>query len=128
MSVLESVVGYLVLTPEPHLVAHECAGCSGRFVQPRAACPGCGGRAFAPVPLPVTGKVRTYSVVRRAPPDAVVAVPYIPAVLELTDGTTLAGSLVDVDPAAVRCGMAVELTTVETAGGVAFAFRPAVAP
>jgi len=121
------VVDHLVLDPEPHLVASRCSACGARFVVPRAACPGCGGRAFTTVPLPVTGTLRTWSVVRRPPPDAVVPVPYVPAVFALSDRTTLAATLVGVEPAAVQAGMAVELTTFAAGDGVAFGFRPVAA-
>lgn len=125
MSGPTAVVPYLALEPHPHLVASQCDGCGARFLQPRAACPACGIRAFTAVELPTTGTVRTWSVVRRAPHDALVPVPYVPAVVELADGTAVSGTLVGTDPADVTGGLAVELVAVEHESGVAFGFRPA---
>jgi uncharacterized OB-fold protein len=119
----EPVVPHLVLAPEPHLVASRCLGCDATFVVPRAACPACGGRDFASVRLPTTGTVRTWSVVRRPPPDAVVPAPYVPVVVTLTGGCTVSATLVDTDPALVRHDLPVELTTFDAGDRVAFGFR-----
>lgn len=93
-------------------------------MQPRAACPACGTRTFTAVDLPTTGTVRTWSVVRRAPYDALVPVPYVPAVVELADGTAVSATIVETDPAVVASGLPVELVAVEHGSGVAFGFRP----
>jgi uncharacterized OB-fold protein len=121
-------VDYLVLAPEPHLVASQCDNCAARFLVARAACAQCGRRELSTVRLPVDGSVRTYSVVRRAPHDALVPAPYLPAVVQLSDGTSVSTCLVDMTPDEVSIGMAVQLTTVELADGpsgevTSFGFR-----
>ena len=40
------LVDYLVLEPEPHLVAHECTSCGARFFDRRNACASCFGTEF----------------------------------------------------------------------------------
>ena len=79
------------------------------------------------VRLPADGRVRTYSVVRRAPFEALVPAPDLPAVVELSEGTAISTCLVDLAPEQVRIGMAVQLTTLPgtTASGevTSFGFR-----
>jgi uncharacterized OB-fold protein len=124
---LPAVVDYLVLEPRPHLVASECAGCHTRYLKARAACPGCGHRTFTSVDLPGTGTVRTFSVIARAPYDAVVPAPYAAGVVALTDGTTVSASIIGVDPAEVTVGLEVELVPVPREKDIAFGFRPVAA-
>ena len=40
------LVDYLVLEPEPHLVAHECTACGARYFDRRNACASCFGTEF----------------------------------------------------------------------------------
>ncbi|HEY4019767.1 MAG TPA: OB-fold domain-containing protein [Pseudonocardiaceae bacterium] len=104
------IVDYLVLDDEPHLRAHECSGCGARYFDRRNACAGCGGTTFLDAPLPTTGTVRAFTIVRFAAPG--VPVPFTPAVVDC-DGTTVRGNIVNTpaDPAHVRLGMPVRLTT-----------------
>ena len=41
-----SLVDYLVLGDEPHLVANECTACGARFFDRRNACAECSGTEF----------------------------------------------------------------------------------
>ena len=124
------LVGYLVLEPEPHLVAQQCSSCGARFFDRRNACGSCGGRDFEPAPVASTGHLRAFSIVHRADPG--VAVPFVSAIVETIDGTTVRANLLEVepDPAEVRLGMAVRLVTYpagtdsEGTECVAFGFAP----
>ena len=49
------LVDYLALTPEPHLVAHECTSCGARFFDRRNACAACEGDQFKDVALATNG-------------------------------------------------------------------------
>ena len=55
------VVDYLVLGDDdasdvgPHLVSHACGACGALFFDRRNACARCGGTAFAPKPLAMSG-------------------------------------------------------------------------
>ena len=40
------LTAYLVLEPEPHLVAHECTACGARFFDRRNACAACSNTTF----------------------------------------------------------------------------------
>lgn len=123
-------VDYLVLGEEPHLVAQQCQDCQAHYFTRRNACASCFGTSFAPVPVPTTGTVRTYTIVSFAAPG--VPVPYAPAVVDC-DGISVRGNLVNVEPSAdaIALGMPVRLTTfsvgVDDAGveAIGYGFEPA---
>ena len=103
-------VDYLVLEPEPHLVAHECTSCNARFFDRRNACAGCSGTAFIDVDIATKGIVRSFTIVTFAAPG--VPVPFVAAVVDC-DGTSVRGNIVNCppDPDHVHLGMPVRLTT-----------------
>ena len=127
------LVAYLALEPEPHLVAQECVACGARFFDRRNACGACGACSFRPAPVATTGHLRSFSIVHRADPG--VAVPFVSAIVEAGDGTTVRANLLEVapDPAEIRLGMPVRLVTYpagtdsEGTECVAFGFAPASA-
>ncbi|MXV90010.1 MAG: hypothetical protein F4121_11775 [Acidimicrobiia bacterium] len=124
------LVAYLVLEPEPHLVAQQCVRCGARFFDRRNACGSCGGRDFEPAPVAVTGHLRAFSIVHRAAPG--VTAPFVSAIVEAGDGTTVRANLVEVppDPAEIQLGMPVRLVTYpagtdsEGTECIAFGFAP----
>ncbi|MGH9170785.1 MAG: Zn-ribbon domain-containing OB-fold protein [Acidimicrobiales bacterium] len=103
-------VDYLVLDPEPHLVAHECSACGARYFDHRDACAGCSGTAFGDVSIGSTGVVRAFTIVALAAPG--IPVPFVAATVDC-DGTSVRGNIVNVAPDAdhVRLGMKVRLVT-----------------
>jgi uncharacterized protein len=123
------LVDYLVLDPEPRLVAHECAACSARFFDRRNACANCGGTEFHPAEIATTGEVRAFTIVSLAAPG--VPVPFVAAVIDCS-GTSVRGNLtnVDPDPEHVTLGMKVRLATyvvgTDTQGteAIGFGFEP----
>ena len=126
------LVSYLALdNGSPHLVANTCNQCGARFLDRRNACARCGAREFSPTSLATTGKVTSFTIVQRAAPG--VKVPFVSAVVELTDGASVQANIVDTDPDPdhVALGMAVKLTTYVVGTddngteAVAFGFAPA---
>ena len=123
------LVDYLVLEPEPHLVANECTECGARYSDRRNACASCFGTDFAKVDVATEGEVRSLTIVAFAAPG--VPVPYVAAVIDC-DGTSVRGNVVHVepDPDHVSLGMKVRLTTVpvgeDSAGtqAIGFGFEP----
>ena len=103
-------VDYLVLEPEPHLVAHECTSCGARYFDRRNACASCFGTEFADVDVATEGIVRSFTIVTFAAPG--VEVPFVAAVVDC-DGTSVRGNIVNCppDPEHVSLGMKVRLTT-----------------
>ena len=124
------LVDYLVLEPEPHLVANECTSCGEHFLDHRVACAKCFAQDFRTVDLATEGEVVSFTIVAFAAPG--VQVPYTAAIVDLA-GTRVAGNVVDTptDPEHVRLGMKVRLTTqslgFDSAGteAVGFGFVPA---
>lgn len=124
------LVAYLALEPEPHLVAQQCVDCGARFFDRRNACGACGGRNFESAAVATTGHLRAFSIVHRAAPG--VTVPFVSAIVETDDGTTVRGNLRSVppDPDAIHLGMGVRLVTYpvgtdsEGTECIAFGFAP----
>ncbi|HWA64920.1 MAG TPA: OB-fold domain-containing protein [Mycobacteriales bacterium] len=124
------LVDYLVLDPQPHLVAQECTHCGARYFDHRDACASCFEADFTVVDVATTGEVTAFTIVSYAPPG--VEAPFVAAVIDC-DGTPVRGNLRDVppDPEHVTLGMKVALTTyslgTDSAGteAVGFGFAPA---
>jgi len=123
------LVDYLVLTPEPHLVAHECTQCGARFFDRRNACASCENDQFKQVDIATSGEVKAFTIVSMAAPG--VPVPFVAAVIDC-DGTSVRANLIDVEPddKHVQLGMKVALATTsvgtdsEGTEAVGFGFRP----
>jgi uncharacterized protein len=105
-----SLVDYLVLGDDPHLVANECTACGARFFDRRNACASCGATDFKKVDVPPTGEVRAFTIVTFAAPG--IPVPFVAAVVDC-DGTSVRANLINVtpDPEHVTMGMKVRLAT-----------------
>jgi uncharacterized protein len=125
------VVDYLVLDPSPHLVTNRCTNCGAQFFDRRNACAHCEATTFERVPLPTTGKVRSFTIVHRASPN--VPTPYVSALVDLDEGGgTVKCNVINTDPTPekVRLGMPVRLATFvadtdsQGTDAVAFGFEP----
>ena len=104
------IVDYLVLEPEPHLRAHECASCHARYFDRRNACANCSGTEFSDVDVPTAGVLSTYTIVSFAPPG--VDAPFVAAIVDCA-GTRVRGKLLNVPPTPenVALGMPLRLAT-----------------
>src|SRR3982751_1833578 len=104
-------VNYLELGDDPHLVANECVACGARFFDRRNACASCSLTEFRTVEVAREGVLRTFTIVHFAAEG--VQVPFVAGVIDC-DGTPVRGNVVNVpaDPAHVRAGMKLRLTTV----------------
>ena len=84
-------------TNDPYLEGHKCDACGSIFLGERANCSSCGSRnQMTPTRLSTKGKLYSYSIVHRSFPG--IQVPYISAIVDLEDGGTLKGNLIDVEP------------------------------
>ena len=124
------LVDYLVLDPEPRLVAKQCASCGARFFDRRNACASCFATdGFDEVEVAREGTLTAYTIVSHAAPG--ITVPFVAGVVDC-DGTSVRGNVVNVDPDPdhVQLGMKVRLTTVsagvDAAGteAVGYGFEP----
>ena len=81
----------------PYVEGRRCRACGAVVLDERLACPACAAReGFEPFRAAETGVLHAYSIVRRSYPG--VPVPFISAVVDLDDGLTLKGNLINVDP------------------------------
>lgn len=105
-----SIVEYLRLDGEPHLVAQECSSCHARYFDRRNACASCFGVDFAETRVDSVGEVKSFTIVAYAAPG--VEVPFVAAVMDC-GGTSVRGNLINVEPDAdhVHLGMSVQLAT-----------------
>jgi uncharacterized OB-fold protein len=117
---------------EPYLVGQRCGSCGAVYLGSRRACSKCTGTGpFTEVPLSRRGTLWVWSIVHQSVPG--VPVPYVVGVVDLPEGVSVRCNVIDVepDPARLRFGMPVEMTTGvsqqdrEGNDVIAFYFRPA---
>jgi uncharacterized OB-fold protein len=118
---------------EPFVEGRLCKACGARTAATHLACPACGARdSIETYRAPTTGRLHAYSIVRRSYPG--VPVPFISAIVDLDDGLTLKGNLINVapEPDTLKIGMPVRMvfgdalgrTDKDGASYVAFFFEP----
>ena len=125
------LVDYLHIGARPYLKAKECVACGARFFDRRVACGNCGKREFKNVRVRNRGVVTSFTIVHRAAPG--IPAPYVSAIVETEDGTSVRSNIVNVtpDPEHVSLGMKVKLTTYpigtddEGTEAIAFGYEPA---
>lgn len=114
-----------------YLVGSRCTRCDAKCLGERSHCGRCGARdALEPYTLASRGRLYNYTIVRRSYPG--ITVPFISAIVDLEDGTSVKGNLLGVapDPEAIRFDMPVrvvfrgaETANAEAAGYVAHFFE-----
>ncbi len=125
------MVDYLVLNDNPHLEANRCDDCGALYFDRRNACAKCGKEKFSRVPLASEGSLRSYTIVHRAAPG--VPTPFVSAIVDLDGGGVVKANLIDVDPdpAQIKVGERVKMTTFvagtddDGTEAVAFGYSPA---
>lgn len=122
-------VDYLVLDPEPHLVARACTTCDAQYFDRRNACAKCFGTEFEPRPLATEGTIRAFTIVHRAAPG--LPAPYTSVVVDLDGGGSVKANLIGInDPDVVMANRKVRLSTFvagtddDGVEAVAFGFEP----
>ncbi len=106
------VVDYLKIPDEgdPYLEGHKCGKCDAIYLGEREICSKCGARdQMGTIKLSNQGNLYSYAIVHRSFPG--IEVPYISAVVDLDDGATLKGNLInmDPDPEKIEFGMPIEV-------------------
>jgi uncharacterized OB-fold protein len=113
---------------EERLLVQECPECGHRQFFPRAWCQFCGSGAVEWVESEGTGRVHTYTVIRRATelPAFADEVPYVVAYVELDEGVRVCSNVVGCAPDEVEIGLPVEVTFDHVSEDLALPkFRPA---
>jgi uncharacterized OB-fold protein len=93
-----------------YLEGSKCRACGARFVGARENCARCGVRGFMErYALSEYGRLYNYTIVYRSYPG--ISVPFVSAVVDLDDGTSVKGNLLGVEPAAsvLTFGMPVKM-------------------
>lgn len=91
------------------LDVQRCQSCGRHVFYPRSLCPHCGGVDLEWVTVSGRGTVYSLTVVHRAPAEFQAEAPYVVALVELEEGVRMLTRLIDVEPAAVRVAMPVEV-------------------
>jgi uncharacterized protein len=112
---------------EGRLVVQECLECHRLRHPPLPACPDCGrsrdGSTLGWREVSGTGTVYTYTVVRHPTHFAFAdAVPYVIALVELTEGPRLVTGITGCPPEEVRVGMPVRAVFREVAEGITLSY------
>lgn len=110
------------------VLLQRCQACGKTFFYPRPICPHCWSDKLSPHESTGRGTVVSFSRIYR-PNDAAFdhEVPIVLAEVALAEGATMLARIVDCDPAAVRSGLEVEVSTDAAARGLplpAFKLRP----
>nr|6OK1_B Chain B, ChsH2(DUF35) [Thermomonospora curvata DSM 43183]6OK1_D Chain D, ChsH2(DUF35) [Thermomonospora curvata DSM 43183] len=108
------------------LVIQRCAACKTLRHPPGPCCPHCGSFDWDTVEAAGTGQVYSY-IVAHHPPHPAFEMPYVVALVELTEGTRLVTNLVGIAPDKIEIGMPVVLDWLEADPELTLpVFRPAV--
>ncbi len=94
------------------LLAARCAQCGSFRMPPTPFCPCCQSQKITWTPLSGQGEVYSYTIVERAiMPGMEAHLPYVPAVITLdgAGGARLISNVVDLEVAAIRIGMRVQV-------------------
>ncbi len=110
---------------EGQLTAVRCGGCGALAVPPKQFCPACAQRRWEPVPLSGEGTIASYTIIRVAPRAHAADVPYAIAAVQMKEGVSLLGRVVDVPLDRIAVGLAVRFRPLMKDGQTALAFGPA---
>jgi uncharacterized OB-fold protein len=95
---------------EGRLVVQRCEACGHLQLYPRSLCTRCSGERLGWREASGRGRVKSFTVIRRAVSAAYEAdVPYVVALIALDEGPTLMSNVVGCPPEAVRIGAAVRV-------------------
>ena len=90
------------------LEAGKCKKCGKVCFPHRLVCPVCGHREFAEVKLPLSGVVKTFTIIRTAPTGFEDEAPYAVGIVDLGEVSTMM-QIVDVEPEELVIGLKVNL-------------------
>lgn len=111
------------------LQVQQCKDCLAHQFYPRVMCTKCSGRSLEWVRASGRGRVKSFTIVRRAVSEAyAVEVPYVVALVELEEGPTMMSNIVGCNVNDVVIGAPVEVVFDHWQDGVVIPkFRPVAA-
>lgn len=92
------------------LIGSRCRRCGATSLGQQRACANCAAPDLETVELSTRGALMSFTIVHRAAPSWPGPVPYALGEVELPEGVTVNGEIVDCPFEVLRVGMAVELT------------------
>jgi uncharacterized OB-fold protein len=104
------------------LTAVRCGRCGALAVPPKEFCPQCAQRAWSPTPLSGDGTIASYTVIRVAPRAHAGEAPYAIAAVELEEGVSMLGRVVDIPFAELRLGLPVRFRPLQHGGQTIIGF------
>ncbi|MFN8558373.1 MAG: Zn-ribbon domain-containing OB-fold protein [Dehalococcoidia bacterium] len=109
------------------VLVQRCDGCGALRHVPKPWCPECLTAACTWTSLSGEGRIYTYTVMHRAPDRAFTDdLPYVVALVEMTEGVRLISNVVGCPPEQVRVGMPVKVVYEDINDAIAlFKFAPA---
>jgi uncharacterized OB-fold protein len=107
------------------LTAIRCAECGTLAVPPKEFCPTCERRRWEPAPLAGTGRVTSYTVIRIPPRGRALEAPYAVAVVQLDEGVSMLGRVVNIPLDTIKSGLPVKFCPLVSEGQTAIGFGPA---
>jgi uncharacterized protein len=110
---------------EGQLTAVRCGHCGTLAVPPKEFCPSCGQRRWEPSTLSGEGTIASYTIIRVAPRGHASEVPYAIAAVELAEGVSMLGRVVDVPLERLAVGLRVRFRPLVRGGQPTVGFGPA---
>ena len=106
------------------LSAVRCGRCGSLAIPPRTFCPECGANAWQDAALSGDGTIASYTVIRVAPRAYAGEVPYAIAAVQLKEGVSLLGRVVDIPLDTLQIGLPVRFRPLTKNGQTAVGFGP----
>jgi uncharacterized OB-fold protein len=110
------------------LTGIRCGHCGDLAIPPKQFCPACGTRAWEPVPLRGDGTIASFTVIRVGPRGFTGQTPYAIAAVQLAEGPSLLGRILDIPFDALEIGLPVRFRPVVEGEQTLIGFGPAVSP
>ena len=110
---------------EGQLTAVRCGRCGALAVPPKEFCPSCAQRAWEPVNLSGEGTIASYTVIRVAPRAHAADAPYAIAAVQMKEGVSFLGRVVEIPLDKVAVGLPVRFRPLVNDGQTAVGFGPA---
>jgi len=107
------------------LTAVRCGRCGALAIPPKQFCPECSQRAWEPTSLSGRGTIASYTVIRVAPRGHAGEVPYAIAAVQLEEGVSMLGRVVDIPLETLAVGLPVRFRPIVVKDRPAIAFGPA---
>jgi uncharacterized OB-fold protein len=117
--------GFFAEVRAGRLTGIRCRECGELTIPPKELCASCGKRAWDTVPLTGDGTIASYTVIRVAPRGHTGETPYAVAVVQLSEGVSLLGRVVEVPLESLRAGLPVRFRPVVVGEQTMVGFGPA---